>query len=55
MLSPAWGIEASFGAGVARLAFDKSACLQCNPFPDHISETYVGPTKIGVSLIYIIK
>ncbi|MDR2534136.1 MAG: DUF3575 domain-containing protein [Tannerellaceae bacterium] len=54
MLSPAWGIEAFVGAGVARLSFNKNPCLQCTPLPEHISETYVGPTKIGISLIYII-
>ncbi|MDR2496065.1 MAG: DUF3575 domain-containing protein [Tannerellaceae bacterium] len=55
MLSPAWGIEATIGAGLARLSFDKSPCLQCTPLPEHVSETYVGPTKIGISLIYIIR
>lgn len=54
MISPAWGIEAFVGAGLARLSFDKSPCLQCTPLPDHVNETYIGPTKIGISLIYII-
>ncbi|MDR0538259.1 MAG: DUF3575 domain-containing protein [Tannerellaceae bacterium] len=55
MLSTAFGIEAYVGLGAMRLSFEKSGCLSCLPPTEHISETFLGPTKIGISIIYLLK
>jgi len=52
-----FGVEFTFGVGFVYLKYDKYDCPKCS---DKINEhgyvkTYVGPTKIGVNLIYVIK
>ena len=55
-LSPRWNLEFSAGVGFVHFEYDKSA------FPatdDNVSakyrNNYFGPTKLGVSITYIIK
>ena len=56
MLSERWTIETYLGLGVVRLGFDKSNNRNwCCTKSEHYTKTYVGPTKIGISLIYNIK
>ena len=50
-----WGIEATIGAGYAYLRYDKFACGQCGEKRGNESKHYFGPTKAGLSLIYMIK
>jgi hypothetical protein len=55
MINAAWGVETYVGVGAARLSYDRFDCLKCSIFLNHTNETYFGPTKAGISLIYIIK
>ena len=56
MLSERWTIETYLGLGVVQLGFDKSNNRNwCCTKSEHYTKTYVGPTKIGISLIYNIK
>lgn len=54
-LSPRWNIEFTAGIGYVHFAYDKK------PFPDngdmggHYRNNYFGPTKLGISIMYIIK
>ena len=54
-LSPHWNIEFTAGVGFVRFEYDKS------PFPgsgeggSHFRNNYFGPTKLGISIMYIIK
>jgi hypothetical protein len=55
MISTRVGMEATVGVGAMRLSYDKSSCTHCTPAKIHTGATFIGPTKIGISLIYIIK
>ena len=56
MLSRRWAIEAYLGLGVVHLDFDKSNNKNwCCTRSEHFTKTYLGPTKVGLSLIYNIN
>ena len=55
ILSPRWGLEATIGAGYALLKYDRYYCGECGDFIDHNTRHYFGPTKAGITLIYLIK
>lgn len=50
-----WNIEANIGIGYARLQYDKYECKNCGSKLGNEVRNYFGPTKAGISLIYIIK
>lgn len=50
-----WSMEATIGAGYARLKYDKYARGDGDEKLEHKSHNYFGPTKIGLSFIYMIK
>lgn len=50
-----WALEASFGVGYARLKYDKYYSRNYGEFIESRSSNYFGPTKAGISLIYLIK
>lgn len=54
-LGKRWSLEATLGVGYARLHYDKYDCVKCGKKIDTENRNYFGPTKAGVSLIYIIK
>lgn len=55
LLSSRWSIEASVGVGY--IYFDRKKYLghKCGKFIDKRGEHYFGPTKLGLSVIYILK
>jgi len=55
ILSPRWGVEASVGLGVARFHYDKYICAHCGYKTGTYNKTYLGPTKVSVSLVYLLK
>lgn len=54
-LSTRWSLEATIGLGYARLINDKFECATCGRKLGPEKRNYLGPTKAGISLIYIIK
>lgn len=50
-----WNLEAEIGVGYMRLDYDKYRCATCGPRVGEGRKNYFGPTKVGISLIYIIK
>ena len=54
LLGKHWNVETTIGVGYVYLKYDVYQCPKCG---DHIPPTrardYVGPTKIGISLMYI--
>lgn len=55
ILSDRWSFEATIGVGYAYLKYDDYKCEECGQkYPDN-TKNYFGPTKIGASIIYIIK
>ncbi len=55
MLGKRWAIEAELGLGYAYLWYDKYRCATCAPLINSETKNYFGPTKAGVSLIFMIK
>ncbi|WP_085536797.1 DUF3575 domain-containing protein [Massilibacteroides vaginae] len=54
-LAPRWNLEATIGIGYAYLDYDAYDCRTCGEKLYEKNRHYVGPTKLGLSLIYIIK
>lgn len=50
-----FSIEASIGAGYAFLDYGKYGCEKCAEKIKDSNRHYIGPTKIAVSLIYVIR
>lgn len=48
-------IGADIGFGYAHLDYNKFYCPTCGERIDHYKSNYFGPTKIGVSIIYLLK
>jgi hypothetical protein len=55
ILSTRLSIEATFGVGYALINYTKYKCEKCAEKLKDDSRNYFGPTKAGISLIYIIK
>lgn len=54
-LSPHWNLEAHFGFGYIYMNYERYECHRCGQLIEKSHKHYFGPTKIGVSLIYLIK
>lgn len=55
ILGQKWNLEMNVGLGYARMNYDKYERPKCGLFLGKDSKNYFGITKIGVSLIYILK
>ncbi|MEG1660507.1 MAG: DUF3575 domain-containing protein [Bacteroides sp.] len=55
LLGTHWNLEFELGAGYARLDYGKYNCGKCGTKIATVHKNYFGPTKAGVSLIYIIQ
>lgn len=55
VLGKRWNLEASIGAGYARVEYDKYGPLKSDPKKDSGTYNYFGVTKASLSLIYIIR
>ena len=55
LLSNRWNLEATFGFGYVYLDHSRYECRTCGERLGRESKHYLGPTKVGVSLIYVIK
>lgn len=55
ILSPRWNVEATLGAGYIYFNYVRYDCEKCGREQGHGHKNYFGPTKAGISLIYILK
>lgn len=55
ILNTRWSLEATLGVGYAYLDRSKYPCGKCTGLINDTPHHYLGPTKAGISLIYIIK
>ena len=56
MLGKRWNLELTAGAGFGMMEYDKYECERCGELLEGgIKKTVFTPTKLGVSLIFIIK
>lgn len=55
VLNDHWNLEAALGIGYARLNDKKYPCADCGTVIKNESRNYFGPTKIALSIVYILK
>ncbi|MDR1716000.1 MAG: DUF3575 domain-containing protein [Prevotella sp.] len=55
ILSNSWNLEATFGFGYMYMDYSRYECKTCGKKLEDGSKHYFGPTRAGISLIYIIK
>ena len=55
ILKNRWSLEATVGIGYARMVFDKYPCAECGTSMGRRTKDYFGPTKVGLSLVYMIN
>ena len=55
MWSKRWGMEFTLGIGAAYFEYDKYGCDMCADQVGTGSKFYFGPTKAGISLVFLIK
>lgn len=53
ILGKHWNLEANIGVGYAYMEYDRYNCVKCGNKVDSPSRNYFGPTKAGLSLIYV--
>lgn len=54
-LGPHWNLEATFGFGYLYMEYDRYECPRCGDFISKGYKHYFGPTKIGVSFVYLFR
>lgn len=50
-----WSLEATIGVGYAYIDYDRYGCGNCGPKLKSDGYHYFGPTKVGVTLVFLIK
>lgn len=55
ILGRRWNLEATLGFGYVYTNYDKYNCATCGKFKGNRDKHYFGPTKAGISIIYMIK
>lgn len=55
ILSKRWSLEATVGIGYVYLDHSKYDCVKCGTKHGDFTKHYFGPTKVGLSFIYIIR
>lgn len=55
VLGKSWNLEFNIGVGYANLRYEKYRCTNCGEKQGDFNRDYFGPTKAGISIIYIFK
>lgn len=55
ILSPRWGLETSIGVGFLHTRHKRYRCSHCGEKTGSGNKNFVVPTKVAVSLVYMIK
>lgn len=50
-----WALEFSLSAGYLQFQYDKYYCDECRETAGSFRRNYIGPTRVGISLIYMIR
>lgn len=50
-----WGIEATIGAGYAYMNYTKYRCVECAESVGSYTRSYIGPTRVGFSVMYFLR
>ncbi|MCD8172044.1 MAG: DUF3575 domain-containing protein [Alistipes sp.] len=54
-LSPHWNLELTAGLGYVYYNYERYECRKCGAFIERAHKHWLGPTNLGLSLIYLIK
>lgn len=54
-LNKRWSMEAEIGIGYAHIDYDRYICGNCGARTDSGHKNYVGPTKVALNIVYVIK
>lgn len=54
-LGKRWGLEGNIGLGVMHMNYEKYGCNKCDELIGKHKKTYIGPTRAGISLIFLIQ
>jgi hypothetical protein len=55
ILSPHWGLESSFSLDFVHSGYSRYRCGTCGYKERSFQRNYVGPTRLSLSLVYVIK
>ena len=55
ILSDRLNLEAALGIGYAHVRYDKFKCTACGQRMEKGGADYLGPTRVSLSIIYILK
>ncbi|WP_321332222.1 DUF3575 domain-containing protein [uncultured Bacteroides sp.] len=55
ILSPHWGLEAELGAGFVRAGYDRYRCAHCGELLGSGHKNYLGPTRVALSVVYMLR
>lgn len=55
LLGRRWSLEGTIGVGYAYIDYDRYDCPACSPKIKSGSYHYFGPTKVGLTLVFMIK
>ena len=55
ILAPRWSLETTVGIGYAHMTHDKYACGKCQPKIGREHVNYFGLTKLGLTLVFLLK
>lgn len=50
-----WGLEFNVGLGYAYMKYDRFGCQTCDTNRESKTKHYFGPTRLGISLVFLIK
>ncbi|MCD8269432.1 MAG: DUF3575 domain-containing protein [Parabacteroides sp.] len=50
-----WGLEAMIGGGYAQMTYTKYRCAECAEPVGSFTRSYIGPTRIGFSIVYFLR
>lgn len=54
-LGKCWGLELSLGVGYTYLEYNKYICTECAELVGRYKRHFVGPTRVGITFIYMIR
>lgn len=54
-LAKRWGLEFTLGVGAAWLNYERYNCRICSEVEENKSKLYLGPTRAGITLVFLIK
>ena len=55
ILAPRWSLEITAGVGYTYLSHDKYPCGKCQPLIQNGTKHYFGPTKLGITFVFLLK